>query len=685
MKLYEIPITEIKGVGDQLKKIFNKINIATIEDLFHHIPRNYGDRSFSHSIQDANSGEVQSFYGQIIKIDTFRPKKKILITKAIFEYITGQMSLVWFNQPFLKNQIKLHQDVRISGKVLKNYQMVKMENPEIEYIKEGEELPKIVPFYSLTQGLSQNRLRAVMKKSLETFVNDKECILPPSIIQRYDLLHPREALWEIHFPTSFEKIAKSRHSLIFEELMVFQLSTLSLKKRLQQGEKGIPMVVDGRMDIFRKSLPFTLTEGQCKVIDDIFSDMKSENRMHRLLQGDVGSGKTVVAFMALLLAVNNGYQGILMAPTELLAQQHFEAYKSLLLPLGIRGALLTGSTKAKDKNQIKQDLKEGNIDLIIGTHALIEEDVAFLSLGLVITDEQHRFGVFQRYRLSTKGQNPHVLVMTATPIPRTMALTLYGDLDLSIIDTMPKNRKPIKTTMIGKKQVQEAMILVEREIQMGHRAYFVCPLIEESEKMDTVIDSEALYEKTKQRFPTMNVAILHGQMKAEEKDRIMMAFKRGEIQILVSTTVVEVGIDVPEATVMMIFNAERFGLAQLHQLRGRVGRGDRQSYCVLVEGSGKTESRERIEILTKTGDGLLIAETDLRRRGPGDFFGQRQHGMLEFRVADILTDSKVLEDTWKESKKIIQEDPELQKKEHQLLKKAIYYKHKEMMEGDMMN
>lgn len=686
MQLYELPVTSVKGVGDKTKKILKNLKIETVEDLFHHIPREYDDRSFSHDIGTLSVGARYTVTGFITRVGEFRPRRGMLITKAILEDDTGKLTLVWFNQPYLKNSLRRDIPYRVTGRVVDTYHEVKIESPEMEPVLSDKDSSfGLVPYYSLTKGLSQNALRKMIKEAMRSYGSEIEDLLPESVIEGHGLLHRKDALRLIHQPDSLEDAMKARRTMIFEELILFQLSIYFLRERIEEDNNGIAFQKRAEVETFLNGLPFQLTKGQETVLSEIFLDMYSEKRMNRLLQGDVGSGKTVVAMAALLLAAKNGYQGILMAPTEILARQHFDTICRFLAPYGLKIALLTGSTKAKEKREIGEAVENGSVHLVVGTHALIQDSVVFHKLGLVITDEQHRFGVFQRYLLGTKGLNPDILVMSATPIPRTLALTLYGDLDLSTIDSLPPGRQKIDTFLVGKKKVASMMEFIEQELQNGRQAYMVCPLIEGSDKMDQVLSAEELFLKVKKRFPQFRTALLHGRMKPEEKDTVMEQFKEKKIDILVSTTVIEVGIDVPNATIMVVFNAERFGLAQLHQLRGRVGRGSHKSYCILVEGSGRSESIERLKILSETDNGLKIAEMDLKRRGPGEFMGRRQHGMLEFKVADIMTDTDDLEVTRKVAAELLRQDPFLGMPQHENLKKTVLEKNKEMLRIDFIN
>jgi len=685
--LCRIPITKVRGVGEKTASLLRNLNIFDVEDLFSHFPREYDDRSFSRAIEEAEPGARQTFIGRIVRASDFRPRRNMCITKAILEDDTGRITLVFFNQPYLKNTFRKDVWYRVTGRVTESFGETKIETPDMEVFEDfsaAEEAAGLVPYYSLTKGLSQKALRKMMAEAFAAFKDGINDILPPEMLEKYSLISRKKALFQIHFPTSMAEVREARRALVFEELVRFQLGIVKLKNDMDRDIQGIVLSDRGTQNAYEKTLPFSLTEGQKRSLDEIFADMTGGGRMNRLLQGDVGSGKTAVAAGALLLAVNNGYQAILMAPTEILARQHLKTLETFLAPLGVECALLVGSMKESEKKAVREKLKTHAVHVAVGTHALIQDSVEMADLGLVVTDEQHRFGVFQRYLLSSKGKEPHVLVMSATPIPRTLALTLYGDLDISIIDTMPKGRKPIDTRLLPARQNPTAMALVEEEVKQGRQAYFVAPLIEESEAMEQVMSAEELFEKTKKRFPDFRVALLHGRMKGPEKDAVMARFAGGEIDILVSTTVIEVGIDVKNATCMVIYHAERFGLSQLHQLRGRVGRGEHQSYCVLIEGSGKKDSMDRLMDLTRTEDGMEIAKLDLMRRGPGEFMGRRQHGVMEFKSADLMTDEKELEVTREAVLNLLQKDPDLLLPEHTALRESLGH-HREPFGRDMMN
>ena len=538
---------------------------------------------------------------------------------------------------------------------------------------------KIIPIYPLTYNLSQNVLRKIIENGLREIENKLDETLPKYILEEYNLEGINEATKSIHFPKKFKDFNIARNRLVFEELLATQLALLELKNNYQNGEDGIIFNKNVNMSDIINKLPFKLTKAQLRVLEEIDTDMESNKQMNRLLQGDVGSGKTVISICAAYKAVKSGYQVAIMAPTAILATQHLENFQKMLKGMGMNVELLISGITKKKKEEILSRLKNGEIDILIGTHALIEENVIFKNLGLVVTDEQHRFGVKQRTKIAQKGKNPDVLVMTATPIPRTLALILYGDLDISIIDELPPNRKEIETFAVSKKMEQRIDGFIQKQIEEGRQAYIVCPLVEENEEMD-LQSVQKIYEKYKKEFSQFKVEYIHGKMKPKEKDDIMLRFKSGEIQILISTTVIEVGVDVPNANIMVIEDSERFGLAALHQLRGRVGRGEYQSYCILKY-EGKSENvRKRMKVMSETNDGFVISEKDLELRGAGDFFGTMQHGIPEFKIANLFEDMQILKLVQSVATKIILDDPKLEKEKNSLLNNLIKYKFMERIE-----
>lgn len=662
----------IKGVGPNRVKLLNKLNINTLKDLITYYPRTYEDRGNPKNIYDCFDG--QEVLIEVVAtsnvLDT-RLKGKTMQRLQVRDE-SATCTITWFNQSYLKKNFHIGEKYQFFGKInVKNgrYQMV---SPVYDVKGINKNTGKIIPIYPLTYNLSQNVIRKIIENGLIEVNSQLEETMPQYIIDEYKLIEINEAINEIHFPKDFSEFEKARKRLVFEELLTMQLALLSLKNNYI-AKNGITFDKTAKMSDVINSLPFNLTKAQLKVLEEIDSDMESEKSMNRLLQGDVGSGKTVVAMIAAYKAVRSGYQAAIMAPTAILASQHLTNFKNILDKFNIKCELLISSITKKKKEEILERLAKGEIDILIGTHAILEENVEFKKLGLVVTDEQHRFGVKQRTTIVEKGQNPDVLVMTATPIPRTLALILYGDLDISIIDELPPNRKPIDTFAVPKNNSMEERVnlFIKKQIDEGRQAYIVCPLVEESEELNlnSVIK---LAEKYKEDiFKEYKVEYLHGKMKAKEKDEIMTRFKNGDIDILVSTTVIEVGVDVPNANIMVVENAERFGLAQLHQLRGRVGRGEYKSYCVLKYETKGSNTKERMKVMCDTNDGFIISEKDLELRGSGDFFGTEQHGLPAFKIANLFEDMKTLKIAQAEAIKIINEDPNLETKKNILLKKQI--------------
>ena len=584
---------------------------------------------------------------------------------------TGDAIITWFNQPYLRDTFKIGEKYKFFGKVNKKTGKIMFNSPVFDKGDKIQNTGRIIPIYPLTFKLSQNQLRKIMEAGIKEVYGNLPETLPNYLLEEYKLENINDATKHIHFPDEFKDFNIARKRLVFEELLSVQLALLELKNSYNNDIKGIAFSKDAKMSDVINSLPFKLTKAQLRVLEEIDSDMESNKNMNRLLQGDVGSGKTVVAMCAAYKAVKSGYQAAIMAPTAILATQHLENFKGMLENLGIRCELLISGITKKKKEDILERLKNGEIDILIGTHAIIEDNVVFKKLGLVVTDEQHRFGVKQRTKIAEKGENPDVLVMTATPIPRTLALILYGDLDISIIDELPPNRKKIETFAVNKKMTDRVNAFIRKQIEEGRQAYIVCPLVEENEEMD-LKSVEKIYETySKEVFPDYKVEYIHGKMKQKEKDSIMERFKNKEIDILISTTVIEVGVDVPNSNIMVIENAERFGLAQLHQLRGRVGRGDYQSYCIL-KFEGKSETvRKRMKVMCETNDGFVISEKDLELRGSGDFFGTMQHGLPEFKIANLFEDVNILKLVQSVAIKILLDDPKLENKENRLLRELI--------------
>ena len=661
----------VKGIGPKKAEKMARLGIFTVKDALYYFPRQFEDRSRQKKIFQLEEGEKTGVRVKIDRINSVS-RRKFSITEFYVSDDTGKAKLVFFNKAYLRNTFRVGDIVKVFGSVKKNLGPVtELHNCEIEYDKLDKNTGIIVPVYSLTAGVGNKEVMGMIRNIFESSDISIDEYLPKWLVDKYNLCGVDFAIKNMHFPEKKENVKIAMYRLIFEELLFLQLGLFTVKGNNKVG-KGIRFQRHKDMDKIEEKLPFKLTRAQQKAYDEIIEDMTSDRIMNRLVQGDVGSGKTVVAQLALANCVLNGYQGAYMAPTEILAKQHMESFKDFFEGTGIRVEVLTGSSTKKDAREILEDLASGQVDILIGTHALIEDRVEFASLGLVITDEQHRFGVNQRGRLTSKSENPDVLVMTATPIPRTLALILYGDLDISIIDELPPGRKPIETLAIEKRKRESYyMSKVRSEIEKGRQVYVVCPLVEESETLDLKSASEVYDELRYDFFKDLRVGLLHGKMKASEKDQVMEAFKNHELDILVSTTVIEVGVNVPNASLMIIENAERFGLAQLHQLRGRVGRGSEKSYCTLIYGSKTEICRHRMAIMEETNDGFKISEKDLELRGPGDFFGTRQHGLPELRVANLFKHMKILRLVQKEAREIYAQDPTLRVKDNEGIRLKI--------------
>ena len=661
----------VKGIGPKKAEMMARLEIFTVKDALYYFPRQFEDRSRQKKIFQLEEGEKTGVRVKIDRINSVS-RRKFSITEFYVSDDTGKAKLVFFNKAYLRNTFRVGDIVKVFGSVKKNLGPVtELHNCEIEYDKLDKNTGIIVPVYSLTAGVGNKEVMGMIRNIFESSDISIDEYLPKWLVDKYNLCGVDFAIKNMHFPEKKENVKIAMYRLIFEELLFLQLGLFTVKGNNKVG-KGIRFQRHKDMDKIEEKLPFKLTRAQQKAYDEIIEDMTSDRIMNRLVQGDVGSGKTVVAQLALANCVLNGYQGAYMAPTEILAKQHMESFKDFFEGTGIRVEVLTGSSTKKEAREILEDLASGQVDILIGTHALIEDRVEFASLGLVITDEQHRFGVNQRGRLTSKSENPDVLVMTATPIPRTLALILYGDLDISIIDELPPGRKPIETLAIEKRKRESYyMSKVRSEIEKGRQVYVVCPLVEESETLDLKSASEVYDELRYDFFKDLRVGLLHGKMKASEKDQVMEAFKNHELDILVSTTVIEVGVNVPNASLMIIENAERFGLAQLHQLRGRVGRGSEKSYCTLIYGSKTEICRHRMAIMEETNDGFKISEKDLELRGPGDFFGTRQHGLPELRVANLFKHMKILRLVQKEAREIYAQDPALRVKDNEGIRLKI--------------
>lgn len=676
----EEDVKYIKGVGPKKVVLLNKLGIYTVKDLITYYPRAYEDRSKPQFLYECEDGEEALV--EVIacsRATNVRLKGKTM-QRLIVRDETASATITWFNQPYLKDKFSIGEKYKIFGKVSKKAGKISFNSPTFDIGEDQKNTGRIIPIYPLTYSLSQNTLRKIMEGAIEKVYGNLEETLPQYLLQEYKLKNINDATRDIHFPNEFKDFNIARNRLVFEELLSVQLALLELKNNYMSDKNGIQFSKEAKMSDVINSLPFKLTKAQLRVIEEIDQDMEDSKNMNRLLQGDVGSGKTVVAMCAAYKAVKSGYQAAIMAPTAILATQHLENFKNILEKLDIKCELLISGITKKQKEGILERLENGEIDILIGTHAIIEENVKFKNLGLVVTDEQHRFGVKQRTKIAEKGENPDVLVMTATPIPRTLALILYGDLDISIIDELPPNRKKIETYAVNKNMTERVNKFIEKQLKEGRQAYIVCPLVEENEEMD-LQSVEKLYELYSQEiFPQYKVAYIHGKMKPKEKDEIMGKFKSGAIDILISTTVIEVGVDVPNSNIMVVENAERFGLAQLHQLRGRVGRGEYKSYCIL-KFEGKSDNiRKRMKVMTETNDGFIISEKDLELRGSGDFFGTMQHGLPEFKIANLFEDIEMLKKVQVVAYKILEADPKLEKEENKLLKELIKDKFRNRIE-----
>ena len=666
----------VKSVGPAKVSLLNNLNIFTLEDLLTYFPRDYEDRSKTKSIADLINGEEVTIEAKVVsEININRIRKNMTVLKTIVEDNTGRCTITWFNQTYIKQHIKRGETYKFFGKAINEFNHFEMRNPVFDKIDSSKNTGKIMPVYPTTYKLSQTAIRQTIENALNMTKGKLEETLPDYLLKEYNLLDLQNSLEQIHFPTDAEHRMQARKRLVFEELLTMQLALLELKGSSEKS-KGIVFDKNAKMSDIINTLPFKLTKAQLRVLAEIDSDMESEKTMNRLLQGDVGSGKTVVSIISAYKAVKSGYQVAIMAPTAILATQHMEEFSKILAPLGIKCELLLGATTAKNKKDILERLQNGEINVLIGTHALITENVTFKNLGLVVTDEQHRFGVKQRTAIAAKGNNPDILVMTATPIPRTLALILYGDLDISIIDELPPNRKKIETYAVTKQMEERINKFIKKNIDEGRQIYVVCPLVEEKEEDENTKELRAVKEWTKiykeQIFPEYRVECVYGKMKPKEKDEIMKKFKEGEIDILVSTTVIEVGVNVPNANIMVVENADRFGLAQLHQLRGRVGRGQYQSYCVLKYNSKCSQvGKERMKTMQETNDGFVIAEKDLKLRGTGEFFGTKQHGIPEFKIANLFVDMPMLKSVQSVALKIESEDKGLTQQKNERLRKIV--------------
>lgn len=667
-------INTLKGIGEKTEKVFQKAGIYTVGDLIRYYPRGYDVYEDPVSVSEVEEGRTMTVTGAIFGRVQVGGSPKMQITTLYIKDITGTLKVVWYRMPFLRNTLAKGGVITLRGRIIQKKDGLVMEHPEIFYpsSKYNEKKNTLQPIYPLTSGLTNNAVMKAVKQALES-IDVGDGIIPDNLSRTHHLADYREAIAGIHFPKNKEEFFHARERLVFEEFLLFILSLRMSKEREERVLNHYCFRDQPDLERFLKELPFELTNAQKNVWREIRNDMMGIHVMSRLVQGDVGSGKTIVALLAMMLAGLNGCQAAMMAPTEVLARQHYEKIKSMLLEyeIPLKVELLTGSMSAKEKRQAYERIALGTVDLIVGTHALIQEKVEYHNLALVVTDEQHRFGVKQRESLTGKGLYPHILVMSATPIPRTLAIILYGDLDISVINELPKNRLPIKNCVVDTSYRNTAYHFMKKQILEGRQCYVICPMVEDSDSLE--VENVTDYTQSLQEAMGQEIKIccLHGKMKQTEKDEIMDAFGRNEIQILVSTTVIEVGIDVPNATVMMIENAERFGLAQLHQLRGRVGRGKYQSYCIFMSASKSKETKERLDILNQSNDGFFIASEDLRLRGPGDLFGIRQSGLMDFKLGDVFQDAKLLQQASEAASLLIEQDPGLKWEEHQSLRMAL--------------
>ncbi|MGZ3559559.1 MAG: ATP-dependent DNA helicase RecG [Thermodesulfobacteriota bacterium] len=692
----QTPIQYVKGIGPKLAKVFEKKGILTVEDALYFLPRCYEDRTNLKKISELKAGKKETGLGEVLLSGVaFYQNRRRRIFEVIVGDGSGSLTLKWFrgNERYLRERFKKGREIIFSGEVRWFNDQREIHHPDVEIVEGDVEkdylnFKRIVPIYSETEGLYQKTMRRLMKAILDGYVDELSSPIPAEIVERQDLINFSEAFRRVHFPPEGESVdalnlqrSDAHRRIIFDEFFFLELG-MALKKKGVVLEPGISFKTDGVLvQKLLNHLSFELTPAQARVLAEIKKDLEKPHPMNRLIQGDVGSGKTIVALLTCLYVVENGYQAAIMAPTEVLAEQHFLNLHRCLEPLGIKVALLTSSVKSSEREDVYERIRSGVVQLVIGTHAIIQEVVEFNRLGIAVIDEQHKFGVIQRGLLKKKGENPDVLVMTATPIPRTLAMTIYGDLDVSLIDEMPPGRMPVETKVFPESGRARVYRIVEEGVKKGRQAFIVYPLVEESEKLDLKDATRMAEHLQKEVFPDFRIGLLHGRMKSDEKEAIMIAFKEGTIQVLVATTVIEVGIDIPNASVMVVEHAERFGLSQLHQLRGRIGRGRYPSKCILLaQYRSSEEAKTRLRAMEKTTDGFKIAEEDLLLRGPGEFFGVRQSGLPDFRVAHLIRDTSILIEARKEAFQLIQEDPELAHPSHAGVKDILIKRWKGRME-----
>ena len=683
MKLND-SIKYVKGIGETRAKLFSKLGIFCVQDLLFHLPRTLEDRTETRKISELMDGETVCVKASLASgIKTYRSRNRVSVTQATVSDGESLMKVTWFNAPYIANTLKSGGEFTFFGKVIFRGQFFEMQNPVTESEASSKKTGKIIPIYSVCKGLGQHSIRNAVENVLTSLSEEPADIIPPSVAEKYGLFPLASALKSIHMPKSFEDFENARKRLAFEELFVLQtgISMLADERKHYSATpiKNVKVISD-----FAEKLPFKLTNAQKRVINEIARDLTKSTPMNRLIQGDVGSGKTIVAAAAMYAAANSGFQSAMMAPTEILAAQHFKNLKALFEPFGFETVLLSGSMPILERRASLEKIKGGTAKIIVGTHALISKGVEYKNPALVITDEQHRFGVKQRTLLTEKGFGAHTLVMTATPIPRTLSLILYGDLDVSVIDELPPGRKPIETYAMDEASRKKVFDFVKKQLSEGRQAYIICPLIEESETLTAKSAVEYAEKLKKTTFKNYRLEVIHGRVKPKEREEIMSRFSRGEIDVLVSTTVIEVGVDVANASVMVIENAERFGLSQLHQLRGRIGRGSHASYCIMFSEGGKIAD-ERMKIMCKTSDGFKISEKDLELRGPGEFFGIRQHGLPELKIANLATDIPLLSQAKQAADEVLKIDPNLNLPQHRLLQEKIRSRFLEVSENGILN